>query len=180
MRLYLALPSRWRASIGFPACGFNHFNQCVSEVGRGTTVSLWLLACQASREFAPAADLAHAKARGEPGLALLMDDDPDVRKVARRALLELGVAVIEAESGAEAMQILDQTSGIVLLLSDVVMPGGVDGRELAAHARQRCGVSRVVLMSGYAPELDRLIEVPILDKPFSTAQLAALIQADAM
>ncbi len=78
------------------------------------------------------------------------------------------------------MQILDQTSGVVLLLSDVVRPGGVDGRELAAHARQRCGVPRVALMSGYAPELDRLIEVPILDKPFSTAQLAALIQADAM
>jgi CheY-like chemotaxis protein len=84
--------------------------------------------------------------------------------------------VVEAENGIEAKQILEQTPGIVLLLSDVVMPGGVDGRELAAFARDRCGVPRVVLMSGHAPELERPIDIPILPKPFTRPQLAALIE----
>ena len=122
-------------------------------------------------------DPAPDAARGGRGLALLVEDDPEVRKVVRRTLLELGFTVIEAENGIEAKQILDQTSGVVLLLSDVVMPGGVDGRELAEHARERCGVPRVVLMSGYAPELERSIDVSVLPKPFTKSQLAAAIAA---
>jgi CheY-like chemotaxis protein len=63
-----------------------------------------------------------------------------------------------------------------LLLTDVVMPGGVDGRVLAAHARERRGVPRVVLMSGYAPDGGQTTEGPILAKPFTKAQLAALLE----
>lgn len=71
---------------------------------------------------------------------------------ARRALLDLGFVVIEAEHGAEAMAILEQTPGIALLLTDVVMPGLIDDRALAAFARDQRGVPQVVLMSGYAPQ----------------------------
>jgi signal transduction histidine kinase/CheY-like chemotaxis protein len=149
-----------------------------SEIGQGTTVTLWLPASEFSSDFAPAAlEPPRDASRSAQGLALLVEDDPDVRKVARRFLLELGFTVIEAENGVEATQILEQTPGIVLLLSDVVMPGGVDGRELAAFARERCGVPRVVLMSGHAPELERPIDIAILPKPFTRAQLAALIEA---
>ena len=94
----------------------------------------------------------------------------------RRTLLDLGFVVIEAENGSEAMQILAHTPGVVLLLSDVVMPGGIDGRALAAHARDRCGVARVVLMSGYAPEGAQRSDVPLLAKPFTRRQLAALLE----
>jgi PAS domain S-box-containing protein len=146
-----------------------------SQVGQGTTVSLWLPASEVCGEPLPPAGLAHDNARGDQGLALLVEDDPEVRKVVRRSLLELGFAVIEAENGSEAMQILDQTPGITLLLSDVVMPGGIDGRELAAHARQCRGVPRVVLMSGYAPDLGQPTDVPMLAKPFTKTQLAALL-----
>jgi PAS domain S-box-containing protein len=146
-----------------------------SQVGQGTTVSLWLPASEVCVEPLPPAGLAHDNARGDQGLALLVEDDPEVRKVVRRSLLELGFAVIEAENGSEAMQILDQTPGITLLLSDVVMPGGIDGRELAAHARQCRGVPRVVLMSGYAPDLGQPTDVPMLAKPFTKTQLAALL-----
>ena len=146
-----------------------------SQVGQGTTVSLWLPASEVCGEPLPPAGLAHDNARGDQGLALLVKDDPEVRKVVRRSLLELGFAVIEAENGGEAMQILDQTPGITLLLSDVVMPGGIDGRELAAHARQCRGVPRVVLMSGYAPDLGQPTDVPMLAKPFTKTQLAALL-----
>ena len=147
-----------------------------SGVGRGTTVSLWLPACEAADAVPSPADPAAQDALGDPGLALLVEDDPQVRKVVRRLLLELGFAVIEAESGSEAMQILDQTPGIALLLTDVVMPGGIDGRELAAHARQHRGVPKVVLMSGYAPDGGQPAEVPMLAKPFTRAQLAHLLE----
>ena len=148
-----------------------------SQVGQGTTVTLWLPASELSSDFAPAAlEPPRDAARSAQGLALLVEDDPDVRKVARRFLLELGFTVIEAENGIEAKQILEQTPGIALLLSDVVMPGGVDGRALAAFARERCGVPRVVLMSGHAPELERPIDLAILPKPFTRLQLAALIE----
>ena len=55
------------------------------------------------------------------------------------------------------------------------MPGGVDGRELAAHARARRGVPRVVLMTGYAPDATSPADVPLLAKPFTKMQLAALL-----
>jgi len=56
------------------------------------------------------------------------------------------------------------------------MPGGIDGRMLAAHARERRGVPRVVLMSGYAPDLGQPSDVPMLAKPFTRMQLAALLE----
>ena len=79
-------------------------------------------------------------------------------------------------TGATSTQILDQTPGIALLLSDVVMPGGIDGRELAVHARERCGVPKVVLMSGYAPDSGQPSDGPMLAKPFTRMQLAALLE----
>ena len=108
---------------------------------------------------------------------LIIEDDPDVRKVVRRSLIDLGFAVVEAENGTEAMTILDHTPQIDLLLSDVVMPGPVDGRDVARHALAR-RVPRVALMSGYAPgEIGNGPEgVPMLAKPFTQRQLADLVR----
>ena len=111
--------------------------------------------------------------RADQGLALLVDDEPAVR----RLLLDLGFAVIEAENSAEALQILDQTPGIVLLLTDVLMPGALDGRALAHHARTHCGVPRLVLMSGFAPDAGIDGDLPMLAKPFTRTALAALLRA---
>ena len=78
------------------------------------------------------------------------------------------------------MQLLDQTPQIALLLSDVVMPGPVDGREVARHALAR-HVPRVALMSGYAPgETGGGPEgVPMLAKPFTHRQLIDLLRQPA-
>ena len=148
-----------------------------SKVDQGTTVSLWLPACDIAIAPIGPMDGGPDAAQGDLGLALLVDDDPAVRQVVRRHLLDLGFVVIEAESGDEAMQILEQTPGIALLLTDVVMPGGVDGRVLAAHARERCGVQRVLLMSGYAPDGVAAAEPPLLAKPFTRTELASRIEA---
>ncbi len=146
-----------------------------SAVGQGTTVSLWLPACEPAGEPKDLLNNGRAEAFGDQGLALLVDDDAEVRRVVRRQLLELGFVVIEAANGDEAMQILDQTPGIALLLSDVVMPGRSDGHALAAHARDRCGVPRSLLMSGFAPHPAQPNGAPMLAKPFTKTQLAAML-----
>ena len=148
-----------------------------SAPGRGTTVSVWLPAT----EPAPGDGAAGAEAARTPapsmGLALLVDDDAQVRRVIRRSLLELGYSVLEADDGASALSLLEHTPGIALLLSDVVMAGGVDGLAVARAARKDGRAGAVVLMSGYAPgDLALQADFPMLTKPFSTAQLAQAIQ----
>ena len=102
-------------------------------------------------------------------------------RVVRLQLTGLGYPVLEAASGDEAADILNAVPEIGLLLSDVVMPGSLNGRALAKFARTSRPQVRVVLMSGYtdeahnAPTLDELPPVPLLKKPFTQAQLSALL-----
>jgi signal transduction histidine kinase/CheY-like chemotaxis protein len=150
----------------------------ISEPDKGTTVTLWLPSeiGASSRKPDQGENARRASTQPDQGLALLVEDDANVRRVVRRLLLDLGFAVLEAENGQEALQILDQTSGIRLLLSDIVMPGGVDGRQVARHAVQQGQVPKIILMSGYAPDSDDLPGIPLLAKPFTKAQLADLLQ----
>jgi CheY-like chemotaxis protein len=82
-------------------------------------------------------------------LVLLVEDSDAVRLVIRRELLELGYHVIEARDGLEAEGLLQSVSDIGVLVSDVVMPGGVSGRALALMARQMRPDIRIVLISGF-------------------------------
>jgi len=116
-------------------------------------------------------------------LVLLVDDDPEVRKIVRMQLSSLGCSVLEAEGGAEAADMLENVPAISLLLTDVVMPGDMDGRALARFARRFRPEVPVILMSGY---IDRVAAdtrdptIPLLAKPFDhEALLAVLGQASA-
>jgi len=148
----------------------------------GTTISLWLPMTDAPVE----PDEVAVDARAAPDrvqyhdLALLVEDDAAVRHIVRRSLLGLGYVVLEAENGVEARAILASTTGVKLLLTDVVMPGGVDGRDLAHEARDVHGVPRVLLMSGHAPARTQPGDLPLLRKPFSAAQLAAALREGAV
>lgn len=152
-----------------------------TEPGKGTCVTLWLpviaenLNAQAASAQLQQPPQINADPAGHRGLALLVEDDAGVRQIVRRLLLDFGFAVIEAETGAEAIDIIDQTPGIALVLSDIVMPGGVNGRQVARHAMGHGGVGKIILMSGYAPDGDELPGVPVLAKPFTKAQLATLL-----
>jgi PAS domain S-box len=149
-----------------------------SAPGAGTTVTLWLPVARGAAAHLLAEAGGESGHRPEPALelALLVEDDTQVRKVVRRALVDLGFAVLEAENGTEALQMLEYTPRIQLVLSDVVMPGAVDGREVARQALAR-GVPRVALMSGYVPGDQRDAgEVPMLGKPFTKRQLADFLQ----
>jgi signal transduction histidine kinase/CheY-like chemotaxis protein len=148
----------------------------VSAPQQGTCFSLLLPALDTTALQVPAVDSPTHPAPASLGLCLLVEDDAGVRQLVRRHLLELGYAVIEAESGVEALDMLQRVPDIVALVSDIAMPGGVDGREVASQALARRNIPKVVLMSGFAPETDAPLPVPLLAKPFTKAELAAVLQ----
>lgn len=147
-----------------------------SRPDQGTTISLWLPQAEAPGQASGERADETTELVQSRGLALLVEDDASVRQVVRRFLLDLGYSVVEAENGVEARDILSGASGIDLLLTDVVMPGGVDGRDLAREARDVFGVPKVLLMSGHAPARDDPGGLTLLTKPFSPAQLAAALR----
>ena len=148
-----------------------------SQPGQGTTVLLVLPLTQADlRPDDAAADLPLVSG-GE--LVLLVEDDPNVRRVVRQQLIDLGYPVIEAENGAQALEMVEQISDIAIVLSDIIMPGGMNGRQLAATVRQRRPDMRLLLISGYSDEAadsDLSDDLPVLAKPFFREELARALQ----
>jgi CheY-like chemotaxis protein len=80
---------------------------------------------------------------------LVVEDNAQLRRVAVRQLTDLGYAVIEAEDATHALEALERASHVDLLFTDVVMPGGTSGYELAATVRERWPGIKVVLTSGF-------------------------------
>ncbi len=146
-----------------------------SVPGEGTEAALSLPRCAPVAESG-AEGMGSLPAVAGHGLVLLVEDAAEVRRVVRMQLIALGYPVIEASSGAEAMALLEQLEDIALVVSDLVMPGGVDGLTLARRVREiRPGVG-VLLMSGYAGRVDvPADEFPLLAKPFNGEELAAAL-----
>ena len=98
-----------------------------------------------------------ASAEGHSGAAaggeriLVVEDDPDVREMTLEMLSELGYRVSVARSGAEALAILRQKGEIDLLFTDIVMPGGISGTDLARTASRLRPDLKILLTSGYEP-----------------------------
>ena len=147
-----------------------------SQPGQGTTVLMVLpLTTPESDGDAPADDSALTNG-GE--LVLLVEDDPDVRRVVRQQLVDFGYPVIEAENGVQALEMIEQITDIAIVVSDVIMPGGINGRQLAAAVLGDHPHMRIVLMSGYTDEAagDVGNELPVLAKPFAAQDLARALQ----
>jgi CheY-like chemotaxis protein len=148
-----------------------------SEPGQGTQVTLWLpIQAQLPALPNPAQPIALAPPQRFEGLALLVEDDASVRKIVRRQLLDIGYSVVEAENGTEAVELLNQAQGIRLVLTDVVMPGALNGFQVASHAMHSGHIPNVVLMSGYVPDTEPIAGVPLLKKPFTREQLILTLQ----
>ncbi len=111
---------------------------------------------------------------------LVVDDDPRVRRLARRMLSDLGYRVIEAGSAAAATGQLEKEPEIDLLFTDVVMPGEIDGRELGHWVEAHCPGVRVLLTSGFRyagrPDTGDHEDFPFLAKPYSQERLARAIR----
>ena len=156
-----------------------------SRQARGTTVALLLPRIDEEQTATPlpaGRDIAAHDLAGK--LVLLAEDDADVRSVVRMQLAELGCAVVEAENGAEAADMVENIPAIALVISDVVMPGAMDGRALARFVRRFRPELPMVLMSGFAesgfhpgsgPAPGN--ELPLLAKPFSRDKLLAALSA---
>ena len=147
-----------------------------SEVGQGTTVRLYLP--RAARVTAPTKA---APRRSEPRAAageliLVVEDNATVRKSVVRQLQKLGYRTLEAEDGPEALAILESDPRIDLLFSDVVMPGGMSGRQLAAAVRRRRPELKILLTSGFPDKAGDARggerKEPVLGKPYRQRDLA--------
>ncbi len=147
-----------------------------SEPGLGTTVRIYLPAVAAVGENVRSQTQIEAAAAGSEAV-LVAEDDPFVRSYAVASLRSLGYRVIEATDGREALDALNAGVQVDLLFSDVVMPGGINGWDLAERARRIRPGLKVLLTSGYAletlAERGRLPEgALILNKPYRKLELA--------
>ncbi|MFT3759569.1 PAS-domain containing protein [Thauera sp.] len=156
----------------------------LSTPGKGTNVRFVLPMTQPARPPASPQSAAHALPAYEGGPVLLVEDEPEVRKVIRMQLTELGYPVIEASDGVEALALLENISDIAVLVSDTVMPGGLSGHELARRARMLRPTLPILLITGYTSERpeggDAAAQLPVLRKPFEPPALAAALAALAM
>jgi CheY-like chemotaxis protein len=120
---------------------------------QGATFHIDLPLTAKGAEVRPA-KAAPPRPRGGSETILLAEDDPDVRNATRAVLERHGYTVLQAGSGPEALSIFRRHGGRVdLLLTDVVMPEGLDGRQLAARLLPECPGLKVIFMSGYSAEL---------------------------
>jgi signal transduction histidine kinase/CheY-like chemotaxis protein len=151
-----------------------------SELGHGTSVKLYLpMADQTSGPADQEATLI-ANLHGSEFI-LLVEDNAPVREFAKAQLLYLGYRVLEAANGKDALAILREHQDIDLLFTDVVMAGGLNGRELALEARKIYPALKVLFSSGYAEgailDMGLLDEhIQLLNKPYSRLQLAKRIR----
>ena len=156
------------------------FAQIESEVDRGTTISLYFPRSTdpAGEEIGTGAIGAIPLRRaGDGETVLLVEDDEQVLGMAVESLEELRYRVIVTRNAAEALEHLRGVERIDILFSDVVMPGGMNGSQLAAEARRVRPDIKILLTSGYVANLDEgqvlgQGELPVLNKPYRRDELA--------
>jgi PAS domain S-box-containing protein len=152
-----------------------------SAQGKGTCVSLYL-----PRSHDPVVQVDRRQVSGRPQASgeciLVVEDNPDVLDVTVKRLDMLGYTVLTADNGKAAMDVLERSPQVQLVFSDVVMPGGISGFDLARWTRlHRPGV-RVLLTSGFtgAAGLDDPgagePEFPLLKKPYALPELARAVR----
>jgi len=154
-----------------------------SEVGSGTTVRLYLPRHfgEAEAEDEPPQFEAMPVA-GSGETVLIVDDEPTVRMLVTEVLEELGYAAIEAADSLSGMKVLNSDVRIDLLITDVGLPGGLNGRQMADAAREKRPALKVLFITGYAE--NAAISnghlhpgMHVMTKPFAMDQLALRIKS---
>jgi signal transduction histidine kinase/CheY-like chemotaxis protein len=153
-----------------------------SDEGHGTTVSVYLprhFGTAVGREaVGAAARPTHAEAGA---VVLLIEDEPALRMVIVEVLSELGYTVLEAGNSQSGLQIVHTGARIDLLVTDVGLPGGMNGRQLADAARERRSGLKVLFLTGYAESVavgkDGMEQgMEIMSKPFALDKLVAKVK----
>ena len=147
-----------------------------SEPDQGTTMSLVLPVHQEIHEEQPLTGQTVTIGSRSGQLVLLVEDDPDVRQVIRNQLLDLGHPVLEADNAAHALELIRNITDITIVVTDVIMPGSRNGREMARDARALRPNLHIIIMSGFEVLLKddhgNDDEFASLNKPFTKRELA--------
>ena len=153
-----------------------------SEVGHGTTFKIYLPRLADMTAHKNAEKMLATNPTGNETI-LLVEDEPALRNSIEKILKQLGYQVLTAPTGGAALTVYqDHREKIHLLLTDMVMPGGLSGKELAECLRQENPRLKVIYMSGYSPDLTDpnltlQAGVNFLAKPFQIHQLAQTLRA---
>ena len=154
-----------------------------SELGEGTTVKVYLPRHIGSEDEADVTESTGTMV-GAIGAEciLVVEDDAGLRAFTKETLTELGYRVLEASNGQAALNLLERESVIDLVFTDVVMPGGMNGRQLADEITRRRPGLKVLFTTGYTRNaivhqgrLDP--DVQMIGKPFSVDELGAKVRA---
>jgi PAS domain S-box-containing protein len=148
-----------------------------SELDQGTTVRIYLPRLHVEEPLAPAEPTVKIPRGDNSETILVVEDEGDVRAHTTSTLRELGYQVVEAPNGKMALETLEQRPEIKLIFTDVGLPGGMNGRQLAEAARRRRPDLKVLYTTGYARDAivhDGRLDpgVQLITKPFTFAVLA--------
>jgi len=151
-----------------------------SEPERGTSVKLYLPHATQKTEPSTPEQSSLASLQGSE-VILLVEDNDAVREFAKSQLVDLGYRVFEAANGNDALKVLAEHQGIDLLFTDLVIPGGLNGRQLAQQASLLKPELKVLYCSGYAESavhhqgwLNK--EIQLLNKPYTRLELARRVR----
>jgi CheY-like chemotaxis protein len=151
-----------------------------SADGAGTEVKLYLPSSEALPRMREG-DKDTGSHRGDGESVLVLEDEPALRRLVATHLENLGYSVVSVANGEEALSAIESMEAINLLLSDVMLPGGLSGREVATEMKRRRPEAKILLMSGYAKEI-LTDEDPLgsgdalLNKPFQLNELARKVR----
>jgi PAS domain S-box-containing protein len=152
-----------------------------SEVGHGTTICLYLPRFSGELEDLKEAEATEARDEGHGETVLVIDDEPTVRMLMIDVLHDAGYATLQAGDGPSAMKILQSRARVDLLITDVGLPGGMNGRQVADAARVTRPALKVLFVTGYAENavVGNGLLVPgmrVLTKPFVMTSLAGKVR----
>jgi PAS domain S-box-containing protein len=152
-----------------------------SELGRGTTMCIYLPRHVGAAEIAEVPEVSHVVKSGSGETVMIVDDETTIRMLVRDVLIEHAYTPLEAADGPAALKILQSAARIDLLITDVGLPGGMNGRQLADAARVNRPNLKVLFITGYAENavignghLEAGME--ILTKPFEISLLGNRIR----
>jgi CheY-like chemotaxis protein len=150
-----------------------------SDVGHGATFRIHL-PMSVEQAVEPTDPPAMSRARGSETI-LLVEDESIVRRAIGALLAEAGYRVVEADCGASALDSWDERGGAIdLVITDLVMPNGMTGRELADRLAARSPAVKIVLMTGYSRDLDRMeldAKYQLVHKPIDGEHLLDIVRA---
>ena len=151
-----------------------------SELGHGTTVSFYLPIVE-DRSHSIPTNTPESLGTKLGGTVLVVDDEPDILEVALVYLKEMGLTAFQARDCASALKMIAQHPQIDLLITDIIMPGGMNGAELGQKARAFHPTLKIIYSSGFPAEALAAKTVPLLDgpllrKPYQHTDFAAIVQ----